>query len=86
VTTVHAHNDADRITVDQAYFGSRTIMFGGADNSGTTGPLDGEDRFVVEQLASMDVARGHTLTFDGGSNSDVYVIVTHGSLNPGGVQ
>src|SRR5260370_28064057 len=40
---------------------------------------DGEDFFFVNQLPTMNVAAGHTLTMDGQSGTNTYVINTTGS-------
>src|SRR5262249_9313326 len=40
---------------------------------------DGEDFFFVNQLQSMNVASGHTLTLDGQDGTDTYTINTTGS-------
>jgi len=49
------------------------------------GPADdGEDRFVVFYLQTMNVAAGHTLTLDGQADTDTYTIHTTGSRAPAG--
>ena len=67
VTTIFANVDTDRITFDHTVLGSRTLTFGGPDTSGLTGAPDGDDLFLIDHLAGMDTARGHTLLLDGGS-------------------
>src|SRR5262249_23231849 len=44
---------------------------------------DDEDTFTVNQLQTMDVAAGHTLTLDGQAESDSYIINTTGSQGAG---
>jgi hypothetical protein len=41
---------------------------------------DGEDLFTVNQLKTMNVAAGHTLTLDGQDGTDTYIVNTNGSL------
>ena len=67
VTRIHGNTDDDRITFDQTVLGSRTLTFGGADDTGQSGPTDGEDLLTVFLLATMNTARGHTLLLDGGA-------------------
>ncbi|HZK06225.1 MAG TPA: hypothetical protein VFC82_10350 [Actinomycetaceae bacterium] len=59
------------------HLGSQTRVYG--SSSETTGADDGEDRFFVYYLQTMDVAAGHTLTLDGQADTDTYTVYTTGS-------
>ena len=48
---------------------------------GTDAPAgDGQDVFTVNQLQTMNVAAGHTLTLDGQDDTDTYTVNTGGTL------
>ncbi len=62
--------------------GAITRVYGsGTDPRGTTATPadDGEDRFYVYYLQTMNVAAGHTLTLDGQADTDTYEVWTTGS-------
>ena len=76
------------------FLGSKTRIYGSSDDvaggDGAHDPsiADGEDRFTVYFLQSMDVGRsgqlgangaGHTLTLDGQADGDFYAVYTTGS-------
>src|SRR5262249_45452033 len=90
VTRIFGNADDDTFYFDQTYLGGRTFVFGSnkpscADHTaalcnGKYAPSgDGDDFFFVNQLQTMNVAAGHTLTLDGQSGSDQYMINTTGS-------
>ncbi len=63
------------------HLGSQTRAYGSATatTSATTPTDDGEDRFFVFYLQTMDVAAGHSLTLDGQAETDSYTVHTTGS-------
>ena len=56
----------------------KTRVYGSQNLSATDG-ADGEDRFIVYYLQTMNVAAGHTLTLDGQAETDNYAVYTTGS-------
>ncbi|HTZ04687.1 MAG TPA: HYR domain-containing protein [Gaiellaceae bacterium] len=62
---------ADSFVFNQTSIAGSLEVFGGA----------GDDTFTVNQLASMDVADGDSLTLDGQGGSDLYTINTAGSMS-----
>ena len=58
--------------------GGNTRIHGSQNLSATDEP-DGEDRFTVYYLQSMNVAAGHTLMLDGQAETDTYDVYTSGS-------
>lgn len=82
LTRIFGNADADTINFDQTYLGGLTRAFGSntPTPAGGFAPLgDNEDLFNVNQLQTMNVAGGDTLTLDGQSGTDFYVINTTGS-------
>src|SRR5260370_11935731 len=90
ITRIFGNEDGDTFTFDQTYLGGRTFVYGSNTPTctahtavacaGMYAPLgDGEDFFFVNQLPTMNVAAGHTLTLDGQSGTNTYVINTTGS-------
>jgi len=82
LTRIFGNADADTINFDQTYLGGLTRAFGSntPTPAGAFAPLgDDEDLFNVNQLQTMNVAGGDTLTLDGQSATDFYVIKTTGS-------
>jgi len=68
-------------TVDSPGFmllGSKTRVFGSQNLSADDEP-DGEDRFTVYYLQTMNVVGGHSLTLDGQAETDTYTVWTTGS-------
>ena len=68
-------------TVDSAGYlllGSKTRAYGSQDLSRDR-RADGEDRFNVYYLQTMNVAAGHSLTLDGQAETDYYTVYTTGS-------
>ncbi|MCB1998993.1 MAG: LEPR-XLL domain-containing protein, partial [Rhodoferax sp.] len=82
-TGIYGHDDVDTFTFNQTRLDANTTVHGSWKTSGETLLAhDGEDRFIVNQLASMHVDRhgiGDTLTLDGQSDTDYYEIHTAGS-------
>ena len=82
-TGIFGHDDIDTFTFNQTRLDANTTVHGSWKTSGETLLAhDGEDRFVVNQLAAMHVDRngvGDTLTLDGQSDTDYYEIRTAGS-------
>lgn len=70
------------------HLGSQTRAYGGNVPPTSTDPVppadDGEDRFIVFYLQTMNVAAGHTLTLDGQADTDTYTVHTTGSRAPAG--
>ena len=62
---------ADTFIFNQTTFNGAAAVYGGA----------GDDTFTVNQLASMDVAGGDSLTLDGQGGSDLYTVNTAGSMS-----
>ncbi|MFN2609691.1 MAG: hypothetical protein ABR507_02275, partial [Actinomycetota bacterium] len=82
ITRVFGNVDTDTINFDQTYLGGRTRVYGSntPTPTGATAPLgDSEDFFFVNQIQTMNVNAGHTLTLDGQAATDSYVINTTGS-------
>ena len=77
-TDVYGNVEDDRITLDNTTLGGRTWIFGGPDADASNG-ADGEDRFTIVELQTMDVAAGHHLVLDGQAGTDRYEIRTVGS-------
>src|SRR5262249_3218265 len=85
---IFGHTDVDLITFNQTFRGDKTRVYGSqyavlAKAPGGNDVPDGEDLFTVNQLQTMDVAAGHTLTLDGQAESDTYVVNTTGSQHEG---
>ena len=76
-TLIFGHTDVDDFAFDATYLGADTTVYGSQDLSAAE--PDGEDRFLVDELQTMDVAAGHTLTLDGQAKSDTYTVQTTGS-------
>src|SRR4029077_20972517 len=88
---IFGNAEADSFFFDRTYLGGRTRVYGSnaptcsavaseAACSGVYAPLgDGDDFFVVNQLQTMNVAAGHTLTLDGQAGNNTYTINTTGS-------
>src|SRR4029453_11275049 len=76
-TLIFGHTDVDDFTFGGTYLGPNTTAYGSDDLSAAE--PDGEDRFFVDELQTMDVAGGHTLTLDGQAKSDTYTVQTTGS-------
>jgi hypothetical protein len=87
-TRVFGNNDVDTINFDETYLRNKTRAYGSNTPTayGLNAPVtvDGlgrpdEDFFFVNYLQTMDSADGNTLTLDGQSATDTYVINTTGS-------
>jgi Ca2+-binding RTX toxin-like protein len=76
-TLIFGHTDVDDFTFDGTFLGADTTVYGSDDLSAAE--PDGEDRFFVDELQTIDVAAGHTLTLDGQAKSDSYKVQTTGS-------
>ncbi|MEO8274286.1 MAG: hypothetical protein ABI620_09490, partial [Chloroflexota bacterium] len=68
----------DQVMFDQTFLRAKTRVYGSASST-TAGAPDGADSFFVNELQTMDVAAGHTLTLDGQQGSDLYQVQTTGS-------
>ena len=90
VTRIFGNIDTDTIDFDQTYLGGRTHVYGSRAMTCTAHSAaactsvwaptgDSEDFFFVNQLQTMNVAAGHTLTLDGQDGTDTYVVNTTGS-------
>lgn len=82
LTEIFGNADADTIHFDQTFLDSKTRAYGSNTATPALGlaPLgDNEDLFEVNQLQTMNVAGGDTLTLDGQAATDHYVINTTGS-------
>ncbi|HYC45994.1 MAG TPA: hypothetical protein VED01_10995 [Burkholderiales bacterium] len=77
ITRIFGHTDVDTLTFDKTDLDGKTEVYGSQDTDATGN--DGEDRFTVDSLLSMDVTGGHTLTLDGQADTDYYTIYTTGS-------
>ena len=80
-TEIYGHIDIDTLTFNQTKLDANTSVFGSQRNNASIAH-DGEDQFIVNQLRSMHVDRngvGDTLTLDGQSDTDYYVVNTTGS-------
>src|SRR5207247_3393733 len=87
------NGDADTFDFEQTYLGGRTRVYGSNTPTpflapppafASTAPLCAlgrtcDDFFYVNQLQTMAVASGHTLTLDGQEANDTYYIYTSGS-------
>ena len=83
VTRIFGNTDTDTIVFDQTKLGGRTRVYGSramtctahdATCTNVWAPAgDSEDFVVVNQLQTMNVAAGHTLTLDGQAGTDTYV-------------
>ena len=71
--------DDDLISFLQTRLGGRTFAYG-SQNATAALANDGQDRFVVDRLASMNTARGDVLTLDGQADTDTYTVNTTGSV------
>ncbi|MEH6586717.1 MAG: hypothetical protein V7720_09160, partial [Halioglobus sp.] len=78
LTEIHGHDDVDLITFNATELDARTRVYG-SHYTVAQQIDDGEDEFVVNQIQSMNLAMGHTLTLDGQDNSDLYFVYTTGS-------
>ena len=84
-TLIFGHTDVDVITFDHTYLGASTRAYGSYTAARGGLPGDGEDRFIVDHLQTMDSSQtssntnGDTLTLDGQGESDTYTIYTWGS-------
>ncbi len=79
-TSIFGNNDVDTFNFNQTLLTANTRVYGSQYDTATT--ADGEDRFYVNQLQSMNIDRagnGNTLTLDGESGTDYYFIYTSGS-------
>ena len=95
VTQIFGNTDTDTFNFDQTFLGGRTHVYGSramtctahsalgcalADGSPRTAPAgDSEDFAFVNELQTMNVAAGHTLTLDLQDGTDTYVVNTTGS-------
>ena len=90
IARIFGNADNDAFYFDQTDLDGKTRVYGSnrpTDCVGVPpGPCgadapagDGQDYFEVNQLETMDVAAGHTLTLDGQSDTDTYVVNTAGS-------
>jgi hypothetical protein len=80
-TEIFGHVDIDTFTFDRTKLDANTTVFGSQHNVADL-LVDGEDRFIVNQLQSMHVDRngvGDTLTLDGQAGTDYYSVNTAGS-------
>ena len=82
-TRIYGHDDIDTFGFNQTRLDANTSVYGSWKSDGETLlDHDGEDRFIVDRLASMHIDRngiGDTLTLDGQSDTDYYEIRTAGS-------
>ena len=85
-TVIFGHNDVDRIVFNETLLGGMTRAYGShllpvlqGDGSNLSIGPDAEDFMTVNKLKTMGVAQGHTLTLDGQSDTDTYVVQTTGS-------
>ena len=81
ITYVLGNIDVDTFLIDQAYLGATTRVYGSHLLPGAAGAPsdDGEDRFTVDRLQTMNVAGVETLTLDGQADTDTYTVKTTGS-------
>ena len=92
LTRIFGHTDVDTFQLGDAtgvaggttlgsagyiHLGGKTRIYG--SQTPTAARPDGEDRFLVYYLQTMNVAAGHTLTLDGQDESDTYLVYTTGS-------
>ncbi|MCG8559790.1 MAG: calcium-binding protein [Hyphomicrobiales bacterium] len=80
--SVFGNADVDDITFAGTTLQSNAFAYGSV--SATTGTGDGEDRFVIDELAATKVTNGGTttrfsLTLDGQAGTDSYTVFTAGS-------
>ncbi len=75
---VFGHTDVDTVTFHETTLGAKTRVYG-SQNATATLADDGEDRFIVNQIQTMHVADGDTLTLDGQADTDTYTVITTGS-------
>ena len=62
-TWIFGHTDADVFNFLETFLGAPTRVYG--SQSQTTGTADGTDFFLADRIQTMNVAAGHTLTFNG---------------------
>ena len=74
----HGHTDVDLITFNETFLQADAAAYG-SQNTSATLANDGEDEFLVNQLQTMNVAGGETLTLDGQADTDKYRILTTGT-------
>ena len=61
----------------ETFLGAPTRVYG--SQSQTTGAADGTDFFLADRIQTMNVAAGHTLTFNGQADADSYLVITTGT-------
>ena len=79
-TWIFGHTDADVFNFLETFLGAPTRVYG--SQSQTTGAADGSDFFLADRIQTMNVAAGHTLTFDGQADTDDYWVITTGTDGP----
>ena len=79
-TWIFGHTDPDVFNFLETFLGAPTRVYG--SQSQTTGTADGNDFFQAFRIQTMNVAAGHTLTFDGQANTDDYWVITTGTDGP----
>ncbi len=83
LTQIWGHTDVDTFELGSSsgeyiYLGGKTRIRG-SQNLSALDEDDGEDRFRVYYLQTMNTGAGHTLTLDGQGESDYYEVFTTGS-------
>ncbi len=79
-TWIFGNADNDVFNFLETFLGAPTRVYG--SQSQTTGTADGSDFFLAFRIQTMNVAAGHTLTFDGQANTDDYWVITTGTDGP----